>query len=45
MHAFGHTDRIPLLRERLSPDTQTKLFLYRECGDFLLAELSPKAPI
>lgn len=41
MHAFGYTEHFQFLRERISRDTNTRLFLYRDCGDSLYTDIHP----
>ncbi|MEF8824601.1 MAG: hypothetical protein V5A74_10875 [Desulfohalobiaceae bacterium] len=41
MHAFGYTEHFQLLRERISRESNTRLFLYRDCGDSLTTDIHP----
>mgnify|MGYP000211547445 CR=1 FL=1 len=41
MHSFGYTKHFQLLRERISRETNTRLFLYRDCGDSIVTDIHP----
>ncbi len=41
MHAFGYTEHFQLLRERISQESNTRLFLYGDSGDSLITDIHP----